>query len=264
MDRIRNGTQNAVNAGKEFGSRHPYIGQVLLAIAFIFAFIIVAHLLLTAYKTYSKWASGSPWVLHGTKSAKKRMIVLQDPKRMGHITLQRSNNEYGGLEFSYAFWMFIDDWSYKYGEWKHIMHKGNESSWPLRAPGMWLHPKDNTMRVYMNTFKKVDEYVDIENIPLNKWVSVVVAVKQRNLDIFVNGNLAKRHVLSGIPKQNSGDLYINSFRGFSGFMSNIRYYDYYLSFAEMDTFLALGPSKKPCVDTGETPPYLDITWWADK
>ena len=41
--------------------------------------------------------------------------------------------------------MFIDDWSYKYGQWKHVMHKGNESSWPLRAPGMWLHPKENIL-----------------------------------------------------------------------------------------------------------------------
>ena len=64
----------------------------------------------------------------------KRMILLQDPSEFGAKTLGRSENEYSGLEFSYSFWMYIDDWSCKYGQWKHVMHKGNTSSWPLRAP----------------------------------------------------------------------------------------------------------------------------------
>ena len=29
---------------------------------------------------------------------------------------------------------------------------------------------------------------------------------ERNLDIFINGNLVKRHTLEGIPKQNYGDV----------------------------------------------------------
>merc|ERR1711991_242911 len=99
------------------------------------------------YKGYKKYSEGSPWILKGTKDAKKRMILLQDPSRMGSKTLGRSENEYSGLEFSYAFWMHIDDWAYKYGQWKHVFHKGNSSSWPLRAPGVWLHPKKNSMRV---------------------------------------------------------------------------------------------------------------------
>jgi hypothetical protein len=113
----------------------------------------------------------------------------------------------------------------------------------------------------MNTFKNVNEYVDIDNIPINKWFHVVVAVRQRNLDIIINGNLAKRKELEGLPKQNEGDLYINSFRGFSGFMSNIKYFDYYISFMELEKILKDGPSSMPCVDSKETPPYLSGQWW---
>ena len=74
--------------------------------------------------------------------------------------------------------MHINDWSYKYGQWKHIMHKGNDSSWPLRSPGIWLHPKKNSMRVYMNTFKNIGEFVDIDDLPMGKWFDVVVGVRQ--------------------------------------------------------------------------------------
>ena len=144
------------------------------------------------------------------------------------------------------------------------MHKGNETSWPLRCPGIWLHPKKNAMRVYLNTFKNIGEFADINNLPLNKWFHVAVAVRQRNLDIFINGNLAKRHTLEGIPKQNASDIYINSFRGFGGYLSNMRYYDYYLSFAELDSQLQRGPSNMPCIDSQEVPPYFTPNWWANK
>ena len=132
---------------------------------------------------------------------------------------------------------------------------------PLRAPGIWLHPKKNAMRVYMNTFKNIGEHTDIHNLPLNKWFHVVVATRQRYIDIYINGNLAKRHTLSSIPKQNFGDLYINAFRGFGGYMSNIRYYDYYITFLEMDGALGQGPSSMPCVDSKEMPPYFTPNWW---
>lgn len=232
---------------------------VILVLVIMFGIKIIK----SAVNKVNSYRASKPWILKGTKNAKKRMLILQDPAKHNSITLGRSDNEFGGLEMTYVFWMYVDDWAYKYGQWKHVMHKGNDTSWPLRAPGIWLHPKDNSMRVYMNTFKDIGEYVDVEGLPLNKWVHVAVAVRQRNLDIFINGNLVKRKLLEGIPKQNFGDLYINSFRGFSGYLSNIRYYDYYISFSELDNHLSDGPSSMPCVDSKEAPPYFVPNWWAN-
>jgi hypothetical protein len=230
----------------------------------VFMVAVVIIILIEAgkriYKKYKIFKNSSIWILKGTKSGKKRMVITQNPGTSNSV-IGRSDNERAGLEFTYSFWMYIDDWSYRNGEWKHVMHKGNDNGYPLRAPGIWLHPKSNSLRVYMNTFKSVNEFVDIDNIPINKWFHVVVAARQRNLDIIINGNLAKRKELEGIPKQNDGDLYINSFRGFSGYMSNIKYFDYYISFMELEKILNSGPSSMPCVDSKETPPYLSSKWW---
>ena len=72
----------------------------------IFALVVLIMLLVNiskrVYKGYKKYSEGN-WILKGTKDAKKRMILLQDPSRMGSKTLGRSENEYSGLEFSYAF-----------------------------------------------------------------------------------------------------------------------------------------------------------------
>lgn len=271
LNKLRSGSQNITGkAGPIFNKSLDYlnsestIAKLLKVLVMIIILVVVIETGVGFYKQYKKWKSASPWILKATKNAKKRMVILQDPKKDGAITLNRSENERAGLEFSYTFWMYINDWGYKHGAWKHVFHKGNESSWPLRGPGVWLHPKNNAMRVYMNTFKNIAEYTDIENIPLNKWFHVTVAVRQRNLDIYINGNLAKRHTLEGIPKQNYGDVYLNSFRGFGGYMSNIRYFDYYLSFSELDGALQAGPSNMPCVDSTEYPPYFSANWWSNQ
>lgn len=237
------------------------LSKIISAVIILTVFITIYNFAGRILKYIKDYYNSKPWIVKGTKNAKKRLVVIQDPSKDGAITLQRSTNEEGGIEFTYAFWMYIDDWSYKYGQWKHILHKGNVDSWPNRAPGIWLHPKENKLRVYMNTFKKIGEFCDVDNIPLNKWCHVIVMVRQKELNIFINGNLRKKHDLEALPKQNSGDLYINSFRGFSGYLSNLRYYNYVVSYADIDELLKKGPSNMPCVDTGETPPYLSPNWW---
>ena len=130
-------------------------------------------------------------LLANTKDGKHSLRIAGD-------TILRSENQ-DGMEFTYSFWICIIDLQHNQGEWKHIMHKGSPTSYPNRAPGVWLHPVKNSIRVYMNTFKNIGEFADLHNIPLGKWFHVAICCKQRNLDIYMNGNLAKRHVLSGLP-----------------------------------------------------------------
>tara|TARA_B110000211_G_C14031003_1_gene532131 strand:- start:759 stop:1601 length:843 start_codon:yes stop_codon:yes gene_type:complete len=249
--------------GSAFLSSGTAISKITKAALVVVVVIVLSLVIKYLYKAYCTYSNASPWILKGTKDARKRMIVLQDPAKYGAVTLGRSKNEYGGLEFTYMWWMHIDDWSYRNGDWKHIFHKGNDNASPLQCPGVWLHKTKNVMRVHMNTFEKIDEYMDIENIPLNKWVHCTLSIKQKHMDIYINGNLAKRHNLKGLPKQNHGDLYLNSFKGFGGFLSNVRYFNYHVSFMEIDAHMKLGPSKKPAVDSGERPPYFTPSWWVN-
>ena len=182
------------------------------------------------------------------------------------------------MEFSYSFWMLIMDVSYRPGQWKHIFHKGGSTSYPNRAPGVWLHPTKNSIRVYMNTFNNPLEYVDVDNIPVKKWVCVQVILqnvnshvdepkdfveKERNhvLDVYINGTVKKSKILDSIPKQNNGDLWVNLFGGFDGYLSKLRYYDEALQYEEIQEIIKEGPSKIITADTGELPPYLDNDWW---
>ena len=176
---------------------------------------------------------------------------------------QFGQSENGRLQNWLGKYLVQPNMEYKYGEWKHMFHKGNKSATPNKAPGVFLHDTQNSIRVYMNTLQNINEYVDIENIPLKRWVHMAIVLKGKYLDIYVNGYLRKRHELSSVVKQNFGDLWLNLFGGFEGYMCRMRYYRRALEFTEVENIVRSGPSNSACGDTGDKPPYLDDNWWYD-
>ena len=177
------------------------MAQIVLAILFICAVLIIVHAIRGAVSHVSYFKTSRVWINNGDTLCPKTPLVVPADK------FRRSRNELGGSEFTYAFWMYIEDWSFKYGQWKHVMHKGNSSSWPNRSPGIWLHPKNNTMRFYMNTYNSVSgNFIDIQNIPLSKWFHVTFSVNQLTMDVYINGNLRKTYKFTSLPKQNFGNF----------------------------------------------------------
>ena len=79
--------------------------------------------------------------------------------------------------------------------------------------------------------------------------------------VYLNENLIKKKVLTSMVKQNYGDVYMCDHKGFSGYLSNIRYFDRYIPYAYIRNHLNRGPSTIPCVDSHDSPPYFDSTWW---
>ena len=95
---------------------------------------------------------------------------------------------------------------------------------------------------------KINEEVTVDDIPLNKWINVIIRVdEQHQMDIYINGRLVKRHMLSSVPKQNYGDIYIayggaGTSNGFDGYISNLMYYNYALGTAAIQSITHIGPN----------------------
>ena len=242
---------------------NPIILQIISIIVILLIIVVIMFGIskLTEYMFYSK--NNSPWILEGSVNGKNSKQIIQDPKNENSITLYRSDNQEGGAVFSYSFWFVIENMQYKYGEWKHMFHKGNKSSNPNRAPGVWIHPDKNIIRIYMNTYKKIYEYLDIDNIPIKKWVHCVIVLNGIYLDVYINGLLKSRKKLDGMPKQNFGDLWLSLYGGFDGYISNMRYFRKALKYYEIEDITKNGPSNQECLDSGNLPPYLHDNWWYD-
>ena len=254
------------NNGSSVSTREPEGESIWGMLAKVLIMIIVLVLLYYIAKylinNYQSSKTDTPYLLNGSKNAKHALVVSQDPNNVNYIPINKSLDR-DGIQFTYGFWFLIDSFDYKKGEWKHIFHKGNSSSYPNRAPGIWIHPDKNSIRVYMNTQENILEYADIDNIPVRKWIYMNIILTNRNLDLYINGFMKIRKELSSLPKQNDDDFWVSMFGGFEGYISNIRYYTYAIDFNEISKMIKNGPSINNCIDTGEIPPYLDDSWWFD-
>ena len=249
------------------GAHQPSIvNQLLLVIVAVVVFLILYQIIQMIIQQVQSDMEGKPYLVYATKDAKKMVRIRQDPRPPngeGAIPLRRSLNEQDGLEFSYSWWTFIEDYEYKQGEWKNVFFKGNTSSWPSRAPGIWLAPYENTMHVYMNSYKDIKNEMVISNIPVSKWFHTTLIVEQDAMSVYINGYLKDRLVLNGIPKQNFGDVYINAFGGFSGYLSRLRYYDYAIPLSQVQVDVKTGPDMNLPYADQQKPPYLTPYWWVN-
>lgn len=238
-------------------------------VAFFMLVIIIIMISKSVYDNYTNTLNNEPWLVETTKNAQYQSIVSNDK-----IPLSKDGRF--GIEFSYSFWIFINEWrngsGSKTGE-HHILHKGDPTGYSAQCPGMWIAKDTNTFILRMNTFYEnteckgddcLYEICKIAGIPVHKWVHLTVSVINKNVDIYVNGFLKKRCLLKGLPRQNMGDVYLNAFGGFNGFMSRVRYFSYALPVWKIEQIIKQGPSEAPCEQTGETPPYLAYDWWENK
>tara|TARA_Y100000389_G_scaffold148886_1_gene148075 strand:- start:3237 stop:4346 length:1110 start_codon:yes stop_codon:yes gene_type:complete len=233
----------------------------IIKIALVFLiFVALFYVARYLFMSYQDTLYNSPYLLEGIKNGKNALVISQNPENPSHIPIARSENK-EGIQFTYDYWLMIENFGYKSGEWKHVFHKGNAESYPNRAPGVWLHPNTNAIRIYMNTQSNILEYVDIENIPGRKWLHMSIVLDDKDLDVYVNGYLKVRKVLSSVPKQNNGDFWINMFGGFEGSIARIRYYSRAITTDEILANVRNGPGDTACIDTGELPAYLDDDWW---
>ena len=245
---------------------------ILVLILFVYAIRIGAMVL-----GYLNSPEKNPILINGLKNGKKLKLVHQDPKVKGSKPVLRSVNAREGLEFTWSVWLYIDDLVYKSGSRKHIFHKGSsgnigmkknfdgvnvtDMAFPNNAPGLYIHETKNALIIVMNTFNNVIEEVEVDDIPLNKWILVNMRCRGKHMDTYINGTIVNRHVFRSVPKQNYGDVYVNMNNGFSGLLSNLRYHSYALSGIDIENMVKSGPNLTADDSMKVFPPYFSLRWF---
>jgi hypothetical protein len=252
---------------------------VILYLAFMFVEIIYTYI--------NRLRMGRTELLPYTSDMGYKSITIpQNPNNKGAKPVYLSDNERSGIEFTYSFYLNINPSTFRTEQGLlHIFHKGFSTQFPLLAPGVYIRSDTNTLRVYMNTFKTWNNYVEVDNFPVGKWVHVAIVCKNSALEIYVNGNLARKMPFEGYaPYQNYEDICcfsqrritmkssivpslngedFNVFGYANGFLSRLSYFSYALGYSEINSLMNEGPSTKMSSATTDVdvPPYLDDTWW---
>jgi hypothetical protein len=96
-------------------------------------------------------------------------------------------------------------------------------------------------------------------------MNVIIRCQGTILDVFINGTIARSIELTSVPKQNYGDVYVSANGGYSGYTSNLWYYNYALGTAAIQNLVNKGPNLnmangQNAVDVKD-PNYLSLNWF---
>ena len=95
------------------------------------------------------------------------------------------------------------------------------------ALGAMTNDLSISQSVYSNSSQKTTKVdtCNIDNIPLQKWVCLVVSVYGKSMDVYLDGKLVKTCILSGVAKVDyNAPVQITPQGGFSGYTANLQYW----------------------------------------
>ena len=189
--------------------------------------ILIVYIL---YKLYKKYIDTKIIIREEPEDAKVELSVPNEDMLL--------SQEFKGLSFSTSFWIFVKDWNYKYMTDKTIFNKGGFK--------LLLGNKMNDLYIEMPILGSYyPEKILFKDIPLQKWLHIVITLENRSLDLWINGKLyASRH-LKNLPKiMEKQPMIFAQNGGFSGYISRIYHFEDPLSKQGIITLFKKGPINK--------------------
>lgn len=269
------------DATSEFLESNSLIARFAFVLIVVIIFMILLRIGIYLVGYFSQ-PSANPYVVKGLLPGSNPVKITQDPKIKDSVTILRSNNQKTGIEFTWCIWLNISMINTSTpNAYQHIFNKGNNQynaddgiATINNGPGLYLKTSNTpTLRVVMNTVSPTNpvQTVDINNIPLKKWFHVILRMQNNLLDVYVNGVVTQRVTFPFVPKQNYQDVYIcqdnKIATGFSGNLSDLRYYDRALNIFEITNIVSNGPNlstsslSSATANYGST--YLSSLWYTN-
>ena len=264
---------NFLKKQTDFLRSNSIAAKIVFLIMVIFLFVILLRLGISIMSFLFAFTS-DPILLDGMVNGDELIIKKQNPNLSNAIPIKRSSDERDGLEFTWSTWLWIKNPSgnsaaYNPTMYHHVFSKGNDNidstgiAKPNNAPGLYISPDYRELVVIMNTFDNMREKIIIDNIPIQKWVNVIIRVNQRQLDVFINGTMTRSKTLTSIPRQNYDNVYVGLNGGFSGNVSSLRYFSRAIGTLEIQDLINKGPNLTPISDSymKSMPYYLSFRWF---
>lgn len=148
--------------------------------------------------------------------------------------------------FTYSIWFYLDDWNYQFGKTKPIFVRAKTSA-PISAdaddvnlpndvycPKIRFKSNSNEIEIIIDcmpasgTTGTQRDTCTVSNIPIQKWVNLLVSVYGNTEDVYLDGKLVKTHILPNPPATSlltsAAPAYITPNKGFSGFTNKFQYW----------------------------------------
>lgn len=251
-----------------------FVVIILLLILFTISFKLGVFLITKLFSI-----NRSPNIIEGIVKSDKLTIVSSNPNVDGSVPILRSINENNGIEYSWSCWIFIEDQYLNkdtknrriFSKGEYYLDKNDETKFYNNSPGLYLRGGNgadtNIINVVFNTYSLLEtntiEIIEVEDIPIEKWVNIIFTLNNKKVNIYINGILKKTHMLKNVPRQNYYDTFIGDNNGFGGYISNLKYYDYSINDLDIQKIMIKGPDirDKKNDKIKYNAPFLSMSWY---
>lgn len=268
---------NQTGATSSFSSSNSIIAKFAFFILIVISFMFLLSLGISMIG-YFILPSSNPYLIKGSIDGSYPVRISQNPNDSRSVPILKSNNQSTGMEFTWSTWIYLNDVGSNSSKYQHIFSKGDNLfsedtniASVNNSPGLYLVPSQNTFHIIMNTVStnKVKEVVDISNIPIKRWVNVIIRLQNTVLDVYINGTISNRIVLQYVPKQNYDDVLVCQNGGFYGKLSDLRYFNRALNIFEINSLVSSGPNTKTSILAPDQTAkgnysYLSNLWYTSK
>lgn len=196
---------------------------------------MIVMIILLFYIVVSYVMGGSK-VITSLTSAKTMQTVA--PSSLDGASANPSPN------FTYSIWFYLDDWNYRIGHNKPILVRSNKGlsgavngengDSGICCPKIVFQKNTNAIDIIIDCAPASgstgiqSDKCTVSNIPIQKWVNLLVSVYGITEDVYLDGKLVKTHILSGPPAvtllTTAASAYITPNGGFSGFTNKFQYW----------------------------------------
>jgi len=210
--------------------KSPYVKYGLIC----FAVIIIVYFFYKIYQN-KKYNRANPVFIKGGHDGKKYKKFSQ----------KDIPNSLGGNELTTFCWLHINDLKYRYAKIKHVLTKGDPYlQRRSQCPSIWIDNKTNDILIYISN-KHFNDIVRVKDIPILKWFSIGIVIKDNTTNIYVDGDLVVSKSLRAPAKINNGDLHIAKKGGFNGRISSIGMYSEALNVSKIKKLHSMGHNRSP-------------------
>ena len=139
--------------------------------------------------------------------------------------------------FTYSLWFNINDWNYNYGSKKILFTRGDATANDAVCPEVSFDSTTNNMTIQIattssttaadttTTVTPVATTCTVSNIPIQRWVHLLISVYGRSLDTYLDGKMVSTCILPGpalITKKNP--ILLTPKGGFNGWTRQFQYW----------------------------------------
>lgn len=158
-------------------------------------------------------------------------------------SLNTSTDSVGLSNYAYSIWFYISNWNYKYGNDKVIFARittpptdgsfnniDSSISGLGPCPIVYLDKFANDIMIGVSSYGTNNQsqemnLINVNNIPIQRWVNLIISVYNTTIDVYINGKLVKTEVMPNSAYVNSSDdIIVTPAGGFEGSTTKLQYY----------------------------------------